>query len=216
MSDKPTIVLADDHPPTREGLRVILQESGWEVLAMAADAGDAVALTLEHLPDVCLLDVNMPGSGVTACDEICRRAPRTAVVMLTVSAEASDLLDALKVGARGYLLKDIAPDRLGAALRDVLRGEAALPRSLTARLIEEFRGREQRSRFRSLRKRGAELTEKEWEVLELMREGRTTAQMAEGLSVSPVTVRTHVSAIMRKLKVGSRDEAVRVLDEEEQ
>ena len=215
MTGGRTVVLADDHPPTLEGLRAVLEESGWQVVATAPDASGTVAAAHDHRPSVCVLDVNMPGLGVTACAAITRDLPGTAVVMLTASADDADLFDALKAGARGYLLKDMHPERLGAALESVLAGEAALPRSLTARLMEEFRSREQRSRTRSLRKRGALLTEKEWTVLELLRDGRSTAQIAAELDVAPVTVRTHVASILRKLQVTSRDEAVRVLDEED-
>lgn len=214
MTDRPTIVLADDHPPTRAGVQAILEDDGWNVVAAVGTAGAAVEAALAHQPDACLLDINMPGAGIDACREILVSVPRTAVVMLTVSGETDDLLGALRAGARGYLMKGMDPSRIGQSLRDVLDGEAALPRWLTARLIEEFRNDDRRSRHRSLRKRGGQLTPKEWDVLELLREGLTTKAIAERMSVAAVTVRTHVAAILRKLSVGSRDEAVALLDEE--
>jgi DNA-binding NarL/FixJ family response regulator len=200
------VVIADDHPPTRAGVRLSLEEASFEVCAEAANAGAAVDACLEHRPDVALLDIHMPGGGINAAGRIASALPETAVVMLTVSRDDADLFQALRAGARGYLLKDIDPSRLGPALQGVLDGEAALPRNLVTRLMQEFRTRDERP----ARPRGAlaTLTSREWETLELMRDGLTTAQIAEQLFVSPVTVRTHVSAILRKLQVADRASAV--------
>jgi DNA-binding NarL/FixJ family response regulator len=133
--------------------------------------------------------------------------------MLTVSTDAGDLFDALRAGASGYLLKDADPTRLPHALRGVLDGEAALPRTLTARLIEEFRERGRRRRLRLGRRRTVELTPREWDVLELLNERRTTAEMADRLTISPVTVRRHVSEILHKLRVPDRAAALRLLEQ---
>ena len=190
-----------------------LEGSGFRVVAEAADAGAAVDAALRERPDVCLLDINMPGNGITAAHEITDRLPGTAVVMLTVSRDDADLFAALRAGASGYLLKDIDPKRLPHALRDVLRGEAALPRDLVARLIDEFRDRGRRRRLPLLSSRGVELTGREWDVLELLREGRRTADIAQRLSISDVTVRRHVSSILRKLRVPSRKAALKLLEE---
>jgi DNA-binding NarL/FixJ family response regulator len=205
------VVVADDHPPTRAGVRLSLEEAGFTVCAEAANAGAAFDACVEHVPDVALLDIHMPGNGITAAGRITAALPETAVVMLTVSRDDADLFEALRAGARGYLLKDIDPARLGPALQGVLDGEAALPRNLVSRLMEEFRTRDERP----LRPQGplSTLTSREWDTLELMRQGLTTAQIAEKLFVSPVTVRTHVSAILRKLQVSDRDAAVRVAQE---
>ena len=204
------VVVADDHPPTRAGVRLSLEEAGFEVCAEAAHASAAVDACLEHKPDVALLDIHMPGNGIAAASRIAAALPETAVVMLTVSRDDTDLFEALRAGARGYLLKDIDPARLGPALQGVLDGEAALPRNLVTRLMAEFRTRDERPR----RAQGplATLTSREWETLDLMRQGLSTAQIAERLFVSPVTVRTHVSAILRKLQVSNRDAAVQVLE----
>jgi len=207
------VVIADDHPPQRAGVRLALEDGGFEVVAEAGDAGGAFAAVHKHRPDVALLDIHMPGSGIAAAGRIAAEVPETAVVMLTVSRNDADLFDALKAGAAGYLLKDMDPDRLPDALRGVLKGEAAMPRALVARLMDEFRVRSSRRKVPLIGRKGAELTSKEWEVLDLLREGLTTAQVAERLFVSPVTVRTHVSAILRKLKVSSREEAIRLLDD---
>lgn len=167
---------------------------------------------IEHRPDVALLDINMPGNGIVAAGEITSRLPNTAVVMLTVSRDDDDLFAALRAGAAGYLLKDTDPDRLPMALLGVLRGEGALPRTLVARLVEEFRGRGKR-RLTIRGKRNVELTPKEWEVLESLRDGLSTEEIAERLYVSPVTVRSHVSAILKKLKVPDRAAAVELLED---
>ena len=206
------VTIADDHPPTRAGVRRALEDAGWIVCAEAADARGAIDNAVEHRPDVVLLDIHMPGGGVTAAEKISTALPETSVVMLTVSRNDGDLFSALRAGASGYLLKDIDPDRLPLALEGVLRGEAALPRNLVARLMEEFRGRGQR-RMTLPNRQAVGLTSREWEVLEQMGEGLKTNEIAERLQVSAVTVRTHVSAIMRKLHVKDRAEAVKLLAE---
>jgi DNA-binding NarL/FixJ family response regulator len=202
------VLIADDHPPTRAGVRWALEhDSEFVVCAEVANAPDAVAQSRELKPDVALLDIHMPGGGIVAAAEIAMASPETAVVMLTVSRDDGDLFAALRAGARGYLLKDIDPSRLPRALQGVLCGEAALPRGLVAHLIDEFRNRD----TASSRRHGllATLTEREWEVLKLMQEGRSTSEIAAQMFVTPVTVRTHVSAILRKLRVSDRAAAVR-------
>ena len=206
------ITLADDHPPTRAGVRRALEVAGWTVLHESGDGKSAIEAAVEHRPDVVLLDINMPGGGIQAAEAICAALPDTSVVMLTVSRNDSDLFNALRAGASGYLLKDMDPDRLAHALKGVLRGEAALPRALVARLMEEFRGRGRR-RMTLPNRRAVNLTDREWEVLEAMGEGLRTAEIATRLGVSAVTVRTHVSAILRKLRVPDRAAAVQLLSE---
>jgi DNA-binding NarL/FixJ family response regulator len=208
-----TVVLADDHAPTRVGVKAALERAGFRIVAEAGDADGAVAATERERPDVCLLDIYMPGNGIAAASRITRSVPDVAVVMLTVSRNDDDLFDSLRAGALGYLLKDTDPERLPHALRGVLAGEAALPRDLVARVIDEFRDRRGRRRLPVDGGRGVELTSREWEVLELMRDGLSTAEIAERLFVSPVTVRSHIAAVVRKLRVPDRDAAVRLLDE---
>ena len=202
------VVVADDHPPARESVRRALERGGFTVCGEASDAPGAVEITHRERPDVVLLDINMPGNGIRAAAEIAIALPDVTVVMLTVSRNDGDLFDALRAGASGYLLKDTDPARLPLALQGVLEGEAALPRTLTTRLIDEFRRRGERRR--QLGDAGAPLTSREWEVLECLADGLTTAEIAERLFVSKVTVRTHVSAILRKLRVQDREEAVRL------
>jgi DNA-binding NarL/FixJ family response regulator len=206
------VIIADDHPPTRAGVRAALERGGFVVCGEAPDANAAIDAARREQPDVCLLDIHMPGDGIRAAETIAREFPETAVVMLTVSRSDSDLFDALRVGACGYLLKDIDPARLPLALYGVLEGEAALPRRLVALLIEEFRERRRRRRIPLGGRRSVELTDREWEVLELMREGLSTEEIGTRLFISPVTVRTHVSAILRKLQVPTREAAVALLE----
>jgi DNA-binding NarL/FixJ family response regulator len=212
VSERFRVLIADDHPPTRAGVRAALERDNFDVCAEASDARSAIEAARAERPDVCLLDIHMPGDGIYAAETISRDLPEAAVVMLTVSRTDADLFNALRAGASGYLLKDIDPVRLPLALRGVLEGEAALPRRLVALLIEEFRERKRRRRIPLVGRRGVELTDREWEVLELMKQGLTTEEIATRLFISPVTVRTHVSAILRKLHVSTREAALELLD----
>ena len=207
------VLVADDHAPTRAGVRGSLDSEGFEVVGEASNGRMAVDLAAELKPDVCLLDIHMPGGGIAAAEEISRSLPDCAVVMLTYSREDEDLFDSLRAGARGYLLKDMDPDRLGPALHGVLAGEAALPRSLVSRVLEEFQGRNRRRLFVK-ETRPTRLTSREWEVMELLREGLSTEEIAARLFVAPGTVRVHVSAVLRKLRVPDRASAIRALSGE--
>lgn len=207
------VVIADDHAPTREHIRDVLEaETDFDVCAEAPDAPGAIAAALRDKPDICLLDIRMPGSGVAAAWEITARMPATRVVMLTVSRDDSDLFAALRAGASGYLLKDLDPSRLAQELRVVMAGEVALPAGLVTRLAAEFRDRSPRRRRIVAAPQLPPLTSREWEVLELLRRGDTTAEIASTLSVSPATVRSHVAGILHKLRVPDRETAVRLLD----
>lgn len=200
------VVIADDHVPTRLAIRTALEEGGFQVVAEASTAESAVERVRDQRPDVALIDINMPGGGLVAARAIGALNDVTAVVMLTVSRNDADLFEALQAGAKGYLLKGIDPARLPLALHGVLEGEAALSRSMVARLVQEFRARGEARRPTT----GplAALTVREWEVLELLRDGCTTRQIAERLFVSTGTVRTHVAAVVHKLQVPDRAAAV--------
>lgn len=213
MSGPVRVLVADHNLPTRAGVRKVLEQHDFEICGEAADAASAVAIAAAARPDICLVEVDLPGDGLAAAAQICSSAPETAVVMLTASTDDSDLFTALRVGAVGYLLKDMNSDRLAAALRGVLDGEAAVPRTLVARLIEDYRRREHPRRLPIGGGSSAELTEREWEVLGRMRDGLGTAEIAEALGVSPVTVRRHVSEILRKLRVPDREAALRLAHE---
>jgi DNA-binding NarL/FixJ family response regulator len=201
------VLIADDHVPTREDVRAALEDDPeFEVCAEAADAPGAVAGALREQPEVCLLDVHMPGRGVAAAWEIHARLPRTKVVMLTISRADVDLFAALRAGALGYLLKDMDPRSLPRALHSVLAGEVAIPRELVSQVVEGFRDPAARRRQAFAEGSAQQLTSREWQVLELLRQDLSTAQIARRLVLSPVTVRTHVNAILRKLQLRDREE----------
>jgi two-component system nitrate/nitrite response regulator NarL len=206
------VLVVDDHPPTREGIRIALARDGITVCAEAGDAASALEAAVREHPDICLLDTQIPGGGISATESIAREVPDTTVVMFTASTTDADLFDSLRAGADGYLLKDIDPSRLGVTLRAALRGEAALPRRLVGLLIEEFRERGGR-RLRLASGVHVELTSRELEVLELMRDGLTTAAMAARLFIAEATVRTHIAAVVHKLGVADREAALQLLDE---
>lgn len=211
---KHTILVVDDHPLFRKGvIQLLAMEPSFDVVGEAGHFDEAVRIAREKEPDLTLLDLNMKGgSGLEVLAALKEEDPARRVVMLTVSDAPEDLMAAIRAGADGYLLKDTDPDRLPFALQGVLDGEAALPRTLAARVIEEFRSRDGRRRLLLERRHGAKLTTREWEVLEGLRLGRSTAEMAKDLQVSPVTVRRHVSGIVRKLRVRDRAAAVRLID----
>lgn len=204
------VVIADDHAPTRAAIRQALEAGGFEVVGDGSTAAAAVALAAELRPDVCLLDVNMPGSGVAAVAHIAERDPGVAIIMLTVSRNDDDVFAAIRAGARGYLLKGMDPQRLPDAVGAVLAGEGVLPGSLAARLFDEFRRTSDR---RATPAAAATLSDREWEVLDLLRQGHSTTEIAERLFVAPVTVRTHVAAMLRKLQVASRREMLALFDD---
>ena len=204
------VIVADDHAPTRAGVLASLDVDGFDIVAEASNARAAVELAISLEPDLCLLDIHMPGNGIAAAEEISKSLPDCAIVMLTYSRDDDDLFDSLRAGARGYLLKDMDPDRIGAALRGVLAGEAALPRSLVSKVLEEFEGRSRRKLFMRAQ-RPTQLTSREWEIMELLREGLSTEDVATRLFVTPGTVRVHVSSVLKKLRVGDRASAIQVL-----
>ncbi len=200
------VLIADDHAPTREDVRRALEkDERFSICAEVADAAQAVAAAVRERPHICLLDIRMPGSGVAAAWEIAARLPRAKIVMLTVSEEDADLFGALRAGADGYLLKTMSLNRLPATLEGVCSGEAAMPRVLVARVLERFQGREPRWRStvpnESTEQR---LTSREWEVLELLANGRSTAEIANRLVLSASAVRAHIASIVRKLQVADR------------
>jgi DNA-binding NarL/FixJ family response regulator len=203
-------VLADDHAAARLGVRLALEDGGFHVVAEAVDARSAVEAALQHRPDLCLLDVYMPGRGIAAAAELAEALPEMPIVMLTVSDTSEDLFEALHAGACGYLLKDTDPQRLPHALAAVLDGEAPLPRVLTARLITEFRRRGSERRTPDADGGLVTLSERESEVLELLHAELSTKQIAHRLGISPVTVRRHISDLVRKLRVSDRDAALKL------
>ena len=207
-----TIVIADDHQVTRLGVRMALMRGGFQVVGEAADCEAAVEAVVRARPDVCLLDVGMPGGGIETARRVAEAAPEISVVMLTVSTNTEDLLEALRAGALGYLPKDTSPERLPAALRGVLKGEAALPRTLVGRVLKEFRAFTAAGAASPVRVGAVQLTPRESEILRMLRSGLSTLEVADMLSLSPVTVRRHVSACVAKLGVADRDAAIRAIE----
>lgn len=194
------VVLADDHAPTREAVRLSLEARSCEVLAEAADGPGAVAAAKAHHPDVCLLDIHMPGSGITAAWEITRALPGTAVVVLTASADDDDLFEALRAGASGYLLKDTSVDQIIFALRQAVGGGMYLPPSVAEEVLAFFRAVRPRRTY--------DLSPRETEVLQQMCRGYGRKEIADHLGISPHTVDKHVRSIYQKLHVNSGIQAV--------
>jgi len=205
-------LIADDHPPTRDDVRRALERDGIEVCAEAANAAEAVRAAIDTQPDICLLDIKMPGRGLAAVWEISARLPTAKIVMLTVSEDEYDLFAALHAGASSYLVKDIDLRRLAEALRDVHAGKAAIPRALVARMVTRFHGNE--PRFRAVVFDGRpRLTSREWEVLAALGDGLSTRAIAQRLGVGQSGVRAHITSLVRKLGVKNREEAVALLHE---
>ena len=206
------VVVADPYTAFRAGVRIALDGRGFNIVAEAANADDAIAAVARRRPDLCLLDVNLPGNGIAAARRIGDKAPETAVVMLSSTDDTANLFAALRAGAVGFLPKTIPPARLPDALRGVANGEAALPRQLTALLIDEFRSRAVRRRdYPMVKRRRVMLTDREWDVADLLCAELTTAEIASQLGLADVTVRRHISQIMRKLSASDRRAALAVL-----
>lgn len=207
--EHPSVLIADGETVLRRGAREALEADGFVVVAEAADAAAAIAAATRLHPDVCLMEPNLPGEGLDAIGRIARASPETLIVVFSESDQADDVVAAFTRGASGYLLKGLSGERLASTLHAAFRGEPALSRSLVPHLVEEIR----RGSIRRLALPGGPvmLTNREWEVGELLRDGQSTTDIAERLGVSPVTVRRHVSMLLRKLGAESRDEAVETL-----
>jgi two-component system, NarL family, response regulator NreC len=200
--EKVTIVLADDHPVVRSGLRMLLEAEGdMEVLAEADDADAAKRYVLGHKPSVLVLDLNMPGaSSLEAIPQIAEATPDTAVVVLTMQNDPAFAREALGAGARGYVLKQAAGEELVRAIRTAVEGGTYLNPELGARVAAQPLEPEEPP---------GDLTEREVDVLRLVALGHTNSEIAEQLYLSVRTVETHRSHIQQKLRVSSRAELVR-------
>jgi DNA-binding NarL/FixJ family response regulator len=206
------VLVADDHAPTREDVRIAIEDdSRFAVVGEVADSFGAIEVAIREQPDLCILDVHMPGSGVRAAWEIGARLPECKIVMLTVSLDDRDLFGSLQAGAVGYLAKDMDLSRLAASLADVMEGRGALPRALLPRLMDSFRDRT--ARRRTIVSDERRLTSREWQVLDLMHQGLTTREIARRLVLSPVTVRTHIHSITKKMGAADRRDVLRDLNE---
>lgn len=198
------VLVADDHSLFRDGITSLLEAAGFEVVGQAGDGQAAVEAALRLRPDLVLLDITMPQlSGLEALRLIKRELPETQVVMLTVSDDDADLFEAVESGALGYLLKDLSADQLFEMLDGLQRGEAAMTRQTTTRLMKGLAGL-------SLQRAepAQSLTEREIELLRLVAEGMSNKAIAQALSISENTVKYHVRNILQKLGVQNRTEAV--------
>jgi DNA-binding NarL/FixJ family response regulator len=195
--------------------RALDADGRFSICSEVPDAAEAVRAAMRKQPDICLLDIRMPGSGLAAAWEIAARLPQAKIVMLTVSDEDTDLFTALRAGADGYLLKNMNMRRLPDALHGVFAGEAAMPRELVARVLERCHARE--PRWRLLVTAGVSegrLTSREWEVLALLARSHTTAEIAARLVLSASAVRAHITSIVRKLQVEDRAAAAELFREQ--
>jgi two-component system nitrate/nitrite response regulator NarL len=205
-----SVLIADRHAAFRAGIRAALEADGFVIVGEADDAASTVSAAVRTRPDICLVDVVMPGNGLNAVAAIARRSPPTTIVVLTGSADSADLLAALERGASGYLLKGMASVDLAKTLRAARSGESALSRAMLPALIQQVRGRPQRRI--ALPDGPVELTVREWDVAELLRDGLDTAEIAGRLGVSPITVRRHMASVLKKLGAPDRQAAVRALN----
>ena len=195
------IVIADDHPVVREGMRaLLLTQADFDVVGDAADGADAVRLAGELHPDVVLMDLRMPGTdGATATAEISARYPEVHVLVVTTYDSDQDILKAVEAGAAGYLLKDTPRDELCGAVRAAARGETVLAPAVAARLVTHMRAPKQSA-----------LTPRETEVLTCVARGLTNAEVGRALLIGEATVKTHLLRAFAKLGVDDRTAAVTV------
>ncbi len=216
MTEGPARVLVvAAHPATRAGIRVLLERAGFTVSAEAASDAAGAAAALRTRPDLCIVHGGLPGGGIPAVGRIKMRVPAAAVVLLAEKADADELIDALRAGAAGYVIEATGAASIGRALEAVRRGEPAIPRELLGALADEFRARGLRRRVSVPGRPPAELTRRQSEVLELLRRGLSTAEIADRLLISPVTVRRHLGLAIGKLAAKDRAAALRVLEEAE-
>jgi DNA-binding NarL/FixJ family response regulator len=204
--DEVRVVLVDDHDLFRGGLRDLLAAEGLAVVGEASSGEDGVRLAGTEAPDVIVMDLNMPGiSGVEATRKILEQAPLARVIALTISAEDSDVLDAMMAGACGYLLKDASVEELVNGIRAAAAGESSIsPRIATkvlARLRQDVGEREEAARTHS------GLSEREIEVLRLLAQGKGNTEIAQELFISPKTVKNHIASILMKLQIENRIQA---------
>lgn len=201
------VLIADDHEVVRDGLRILLEiQPDMEVVAEAADGEAAVELCRTHLPDVVLMDLRMPRmDGLSAIRAAQRCCPQVAVVILTTYDDDNLILEALRAGARGFLLKDASRDAILGAIRAAARGESLLSPEVMARLVAHL----EPGAAGPARADGASpLSERETEVLHLVAEGFRSKEIAERLAISERTVKAHLTSIFTKLDATSRAEAI--------
>jgi DNA-binding NarL/FixJ family response regulator len=200
------VVIVDDHDLFRTGLRNLLEDQGVQVIGEAAGGAEAVRIVRELAPEVVVMDLNMPGmGGVDATRHISGIAPLTRVVMLTISDQDSDVMDAILAGACGYLLKDSRIEELMAGIRAAARGESLISPNIAAKVLQRVRATSTQPEIANTIR--AELSDREIEVLKLIANGKDNAVIAAELHISPKTVKNHISNILMKLQIDNRIQA---------
>jgi DNA-binding NarL/FixJ family response regulator len=201
-----TVLIVEDDDRFRLGLESLLADFGLNVVGTAVDGERALELVESLAPDVVLMDLQLPRmSGVEATQQIAASFPGTAVLMLTVSAEEGDVVDALAGGAAGYLVKGTSPETLAAGIRATARGESLISAEVAARVFARLRdgAAEEVAEHPAI----AFLSERETEILRLLASGKHNDEIASELVISPFTVRNHISRLLRKLDVENRTQA---------
>jgi DNA-binding NarL/FixJ family response regulator len=204
MVERIRVIIADDHPLYREGVRgSLLALAGCEVVAECANADDAVKAVREHLPDIILLDISMPGGGIDAARRIAAIRPAVRIVMLTSSEKESDVMDALDVGARGYIVKGIGGEELATVIKSVQEGGLYVSPGLATQMLIDNKDniKAEKPDLFSL------LTEREEQILMQVAQGKNNKEIALSLALSENNVKRYLSNIMRKLGVRNRVEA---------
>ena len=202
----PSVFIVDDHSFFRTGLRSVLVEHGFPVVGEAGTGQAAIPLIERRRPNVVIMDLSMPGmSGIKATRALTARFPSVAVVVMTVSATDSDVLDALEAGAAGYLLKDSDPDEIVRGVRAAVDGNTPLSPRVASLIVH--RARAVAGGVEAAARTAAALTDREREVLCLVAQGLDNSEIARELYLSPTTVKRHVSAILSKLGVTNRVQA---------
>ncbi len=200
------VLVVDDHPLFRDGIVSLLEAAGFEVVGQAQNGQEAILQVQTLRPDLVLMDISMPEmTGLEALEEIKTTEPSTQVVMLTVSEDDEDLLNAIQAGASGYLLKNLDADQFLELLAGLQQGEAAMTRKTTARLIAGVAAQAAHAEENEIR-----LTKRELELLHLVAEGCSNKAIGQRLSVSENTVKYHMRNILQKMQVQNRTEAVHV------
>jgi two-component system nitrate/nitrite response regulator NarL len=205
-----TVMLVDDHALVRSAVRQALSAPDIQVVGEASNADEALLLAPQLSPDVLLLDLNLPGtSGLSLLRELAPRLPSTRIVMLTISDDRRDLLDAVRNGAAGYLTKDLSPDALQRAVRGIRSGDLAMSRAMAAEVIQHLASATNRPSAVGGAAGLPGVSAREEEVLALLADGLTDREIAERLGISPRTVETHVGSLLNKLGVRNRAQAAR-------
>ncbi len=201
------ILIVDDHTLFRSGIKLVLQrQEGFEVVGEAGDGLEGVKRAKQLKPDVVLLDLHMPGtSGLEALSLLADDAPQTQVVMLTVSEDAEDLLDALRAGARGYLLKNIETDFLVDAIRRAAAGESVMSPQMASKLADAMRHPQKPAS--NVDTGAVKLSPREKEIIIMLAKGASNKEIARDLELAESTVKIHVQGILRKLNLASRVQA---------